>query len=212
VPEAVHPRIRTYHARNGRLTAEMRRALVEVAPRFHPDRRDPARPLVLEVGSGHGEAALAFADAHPDVDVLAAEVHAPGAAHLLLALEAEPRPNVHVRRHDAVDLLDHEIGTGTLAGVHVFFPDPWPKARHRKRRFVRPDVVDLVVDRLAPGGTFRFATDVDDHGAAARAVLDAHPDLVGGPGDRPWWRPLAGYEAKAVAAGRHVHELVHRRR
>jgi len=208
---AAHPRIRTFHARNGRLTAETRRALEELAPRSHPDRRDPTRPLVLEVGSGHGEAALAFADAHPGVDVLAAEVHAPGAAHLLLALEAEPRPNVFVRRHDAVDLLDHELGPGSLAAVHVFFPDPWPKARHHKRRFVRPDVVDLVVDRLAPGGTILFATDVEDYAEAAAEVLGGHPHLAGGPAPRPAWRPLSGYEAKAVAAGRPIHELAHRR-
>jgi tRNA (guanine-N7-)-methyltransferase len=213
VPAAgrAHPRIRTFHARHGRATASTRRALAELAPRFDPARRDPGRPLVLEVGCGHGDAALAFADAHPDVDVLATDVHTPGIAHLLLALEARPRPNVFVRRQDALELLDHDLGRGSLAGVHVFFPDPWPKARHHKRRFVRPDVVDLVADRLAPGGELRFATDDEGYAAAARAVLDAHPDLRGGPAARPAWRPVTGYEARAREAARPVHELAYRR-
>ena len=206
-----HPRIRTFHARHGRLTAQMRRALEEVAPRHDPAGRDPGRPLVLEVGCGHGDAALAYADAHPDVDVLAADVHAPGVAHLLLALEARPRRNVFVARTDALELLDHELGPGSLAGVHVFFPDPWPKARHHKRRFLRPDIVDLVADRLRPGGRLLAATDVDDYAEAARAVLDAHPDLEGGTAERPTWRPRRGYEEKAVDAGRRVHELAYRR-
>jgi tRNA (guanine-N7-)-methyltransferase len=206
-----HPRVRTFHARHGRLTDSMRRALSDLGPRYDPVRRDRRRPLVVEVGSGDGGAALAFADTHPDHDVLAVDVHAPGVAHLLLALEASPRPNVFVRRDDAVELLDREIPPRSLAGVHVFFPDPWPKARHHKRRFVRPDVVDLVVDRLALGGTLLVATDVEDYAAAAGAVLDAHPLIEGGRTARPAWRPLTGYESKALAAGRSVHELAHRR-
>jgi tRNA (guanine-N7-)-methyltransferase len=206
-----HPRIRTFHARHGRLTGQMRRALDELAPRYEPARRTPERPLVLEVGCGHGDAALAFADAHPEVDLLATDVHAPGIAHLLLALEAAPRPNLFVARSDALDVLDHELATGSLAGVHVFFPDPWPKARHHKRRFVRDDVLDLLADRLAADGIVRFATDASDYAGSARSVLDRHPAFDGGPVPRPPWRPATGYEAKAADAGRSVHELAYRR-
>jgi tRNA (guanine-N7-)-methyltransferase len=213
VPDApAHRRIRTFHARHGRTSDGMRRALAEIGPRHDLAHRDPARPLVLEVGCGHGDAALAFADVHPEVDVLATDVHTPGIAHLLLELEAHPRPNVSVARTDALDLLDHVIAPAGLRGVHVFFPDPWPKVRHHKRRFIRPDVVDLVADRLEPGGTLLFATDMDDYALAARAVLDVHPDLEGGPAPRPPWRPRTGYEAKGVAAGRSVTELAYHRR
>ena len=207
-----HPRIRTFHARHGRVTDVMRSALADIGPRYDVARRDPSRPLVLEVGCGSGEAALAFAVAHPEVDVLAADVHTPGIAHLLLALDADPRPNVWVARADALDLLDHDLGSGSLAGAHVFFPDPWPKARHRKRRFIRTDVLDLLADRIAPGGPLPGPTAVEASARHARAELDAHPDFTGGPGERPAWRPVEGYEAKGTAAGRAIVELSYRRR
>jgi tRNA (guanine-N7-)-methyltransferase len=211
VPEPGHPRIRTFHARHGRVTDVMRSALADIGPRFDLLTRDPSRPLVLEVGCGHGDAALAFAAAHPDVDVLATDVHTPGVAHLLLALDADPQPNVFVTRGDALDVLDHDLGPGSLAGVHVFFPDPWPKARHRKRRFIRRDVLDLVADRLVDGGRLLVATDVDDYARHARAELDAHPAFTGGPAERPPWRPLEGYEAKGLDAGRTITELAYAR-
>jgi tRNA (guanine-N7-)-methyltransferase len=206
-----HPRIRTFHARHGRLTEAMRRALEEIGPRYDPGRRSSTRPLVLEVGCGHGDAALAFADAHPDLDVLAADVHGPGIAHLLLALEAHHRPNVSVARRDALDLLDHDLGSASLAGLHAFFPDPWPKARHHKRRLVRPDVLDLLADRLADDAALLLATDAGDYAVAARDLLDRHPAFAGGPAERPAWRPATGYEARAIEAGRAVHELAYRR-
>lgn len=212
VPEPAHPRIRTFHARHGRVTEAMRDALRVVGPRHDLGRRDPGRPLVLEVGCGSGEAALSFADAHPDIDVLATDVHTPGIAHLLSALHAEPRPNVYVARADALDLLDHELTSRSLVGVHVFFPDPWPKARHRKRRFIRRDVADLLADRLVPGGTLMVATDIEDYASGAKAVLDEHPCFEGGLAARPAWRSDQGYEAKGIAAGRAIAELSYTRR
>ncbi len=212
VTDPGHPRIRTFHARHGRVTEVMRTALRDIGPRHDRTRRDAGRPLVLEVGCGSGEAALAFADAHTGTDVLATDVHTPGIAHLLLALDAHPRPNVFVARADALDLLDHELAPGSLVGVHVFFPDPWPKARHRKRRFLRTDVADLLADRLSAGGHLLVATDSEDYARHARAVLDEHPAFEGGPAERPAWRPRLGYEAKGLAAGRAIAELAYTRR
>lgn len=204
--------MRTFHARHGRVTERMRRALADVGPRHELAQRDPARPLVLEVGCGHGEAALAFADTHPDHDVLATDVHTPGIAHLLRALDDHPRSNVYVAARDALDVLDHELAPSSLAGVHVFFPDPWPKSRHRKRRFVRSDVVDLLADRLVAGGVVHVATDIADYAAQASDVLDRHPAFQGGGAPRPAWRPRAGYEDKGLAAGRSITELRYQRR
>lgn len=205
--------MRTFHARHGRLNETTRTALRELGPRFEPSvRRRTGTAVVLEVGAGHGEAALAFARAHPDLDVIATEVHAPGVAHLLQAIAEDDPGNLSVVAGDALELLDHHIGDHELAGVHLFFPDPWPKARHHKRRFVRPDVIELLAGRMAAGAELVLATDVDDYAAWARRHLDDDPSFAGGPGPRPDWRPVSGYEAKARAAGRGVTELRYRRR
>lgn len=191
----------------------MRATLDELGPRRRLDTRpDPARPLVLEVGCGLGDAAVAFARHRPEVDLLALDVHTPGVARVLAEAERLELANLFVERADAIEVLHDRIATGGLTGVHVFFPDPWPKTRHHKRRFVRPDVLDLLADRLAPGARLLVATDVVDYARWAERHLDAHPDFVGGRADRPSWRPAAGYEAKGRAAGRDPVDLAYRRR
>lgn len=190
----------------------MARALDELGPGRTLAGRDPLRPLVLEVGCGHGEAAVGYALAHPDHDVLAVDVHSPGIADLLETATRLALENVLVERGDAVDLLDRAIPTGGLIGLHLFFPDPWPKTRHRKRRFVRPDLLDLVADRLQPDGWFRVASDVDDYVRWTTAHLDAHGSFTGGTVERPEWRPVTRYESAAVASGRGVVDLAYRRR
>ena len=190
----------------------MQTVLDTVGPTRSLRRREGTdRPLVLEVGCGHGEAALAFARCHPDVDVLATDVHTPGVVHLLEEATAADQTNLFVERADALDLLDDEIGPGALAGAHLFFPDPWPKQRHHKRRFVRPDVLDLLADRLSPGGEVLVATDVDDYAGWALEQFGRHRAFSGGVVDRPAWRPVTRYEAAALDAGRQVVDLHHRR-
>ena len=202
-----HPRVRTFHARHGRLSDRARSRIVELGEQYAPSRRDPGRPVVLEIGCGAGDAALAFADAHPDSHLVAVDVHPPGVARLLARLEAAPRSNISVVQGDALELLDAELAGVALAGVHAFFPDPWPKARHRKRRLVRADVLDLLADAMAPGAVLRLATDVADYAVHAADVLEHHGRFTLISTERPVWRPTAGYEARGLAAGRTIHEL-----
>ncbi len=164
-------------------------------------------PVVLEIGSGHGAAAIGYAAAHPDADLLAVEVHVPGVARMLAAAEAVGAGNLWVEQGDALPLLRERVAVGSLTAVHLFFPDPWPKQRHAKRRLVQPHTLDLLASRLVPGGQLLIATDHAGYAAHARAVLSAHGcwDVV--EGERPLWRPVDGFEAKALAAGRPITDL-----
>ena len=168
-----------------------------------------AAPLVLEIGSGMGESTAALAAAEPDVDHLAVEVFEPGIAALLM--RATELTNLVVLRGDAVALLSEKVPEASLAGIRIFFPDPWPKRRHHKRRLVQPAFVALAASRLEPGGTLHMATDWADYAEQMRAVADAEPRLVGGEVPRPPWRPVTKFEARARAEGRDVHDFVYRR-
>ncbi len=169
-------------------------------------------PLILEIGSGMGESTAALAAAEPDVDHLAVEVFEPGIAALLMRVAAAELANVVVLRGDAVALLSERVPNASLAGIRIFFPDPWPKRRHHKRRLVRPGFVALAAARLRPGGTLHMATDWADYAQQMRAVADAEPLLAGGPIPRPPWRPVTKFEARARAEGRDVHDFLYRKR
>lgn len=176
-------------------------------------------PIVLEIGSGMGESTAALAAAEPDIDVVAVEVFEPGIAALLMRIEEAGLSNLHVLRGDAVALLRECVPEASLAGIRIFFPDPWPKRRHRKRRLVQPEFVALATSRLRPGGTLHMATDWDDYAVQMRAAADAEPRLentaLGQPGGwtpRPLWRPVTKFEARARIEGRDVHDLLYHRR
>jgi tRNA (guanine-N7-)-methyltransferase len=164
-------------------------------------------PVVLEVGSGHGAAAIAYAAANPGTDVVAAEVHVPGVARMLAAADDAGVPNLRVHPGDAVPLLTDRVPEGSLAAVHLFFPDPWPKKRHAKRRFVQQHTLSLLASRLEAGGVLLVATDHDDYAEHVRTQLDHHGRWEVVEGDRPAWRPDDGFEAKGRRAGRSITEL-----
>jgi len=166
-----------------------------------------AAPLVLEIGSGMGESTAALAAAEPDVDHLAVEVFEPGIAALLM--RAAELTNLVVLRGDAVALLTTRVPEASLAGIRIFFPDPWPKRRHHKRRLVQPAFVALAASRLEPGGTLHMATDWADYADQMRAVADAEPRLSGGEVPRPPWRPVTKFEARALSEGRAVRDFVY---
>jgi tRNA (guanine-N7-)-methyltransferase len=182
-------------------------------------------PLVFEIGCGTGTSTLAMAQSEPEVDVIAVDVYRRGLAQLLCAIERENITNIRLIRGDAVDVLEQLIKPGSLSGVRVFFPDPWPKARHHKRRLLQPATVALIADRLRPGGVLHAATDHAGYAEQIAEVGDAEPrlsrlDLTGQLGPPPAQdglpvsvvRPTTKYETKARHAGSAVTELLWERR
>jgi tRNA (guanine-N7-)-methyltransferase len=164
-------------------------------------------PVVLDVGCGHGAAAVAYAAAYPGHDLVAVDVHPPGIARMLAAAERAGVRNLWAHQGDALALLETRIAPGSLAAVHLFFPDPWLKARHAKRRFVRAHTLDVLADRLAPGGHVLVATDQARYAAHVTAEAAAHGGFRVERVDRPGWRPTDGYEEKGLRAGRTVTDL-----
>ena len=217
--------IRSYVLRQGRTTPAQQRALGELSHRFGIEFRDAPldaaevfgrkAPLVLEIGSGMGETTAAIAQAEPGTDFIAVEVHAPGVGSLLRRIQAMDLRNLRVIRHDAVEVLARMIPDGALAGIHLFFPDPWPKKRHHKRRLVQPAFAALAARKLAPGGTLHAATDWPEYAEQMLAVLGAEPLLentAAGYAARPARRPLTKFERRGLARGHAVRDLVFRRR
>ena len=174
-----------------------------------------AAPKVLEIGSGMGETSAAIAAAHPGTDYLAIEVHSPGVGSLLNRIESLGLGNVRIIQHDAVEVLERMIPPAALDGIHLFFPDPWPKKRHHKRRLVQPGFVKLAAGRMKPGAYLHVATDWEDYALQILAVLSAEPALentTGGFTPRPGTRPETKFERRGVGLGHRVWDAVFRRR
>jgi tRNA (guanine-N7-)-methyltransferase len=217
--------VRSYVLRGGRLGSGQERALRELAPRFVlPYREQPLdrvatfgrdAPLLLEIGFGMGDATAAIAAASPQCDLLGVEVHAPGVGALLRQLEARALRNVRIVQHDAVEVLQQMIAPLTLAGAMVFFPDPWPKKRHHKRRLIQPPLVALLASRLASGATLHLATDWEPYAQQMLQVLSAEPTLFNtadGFAARPAYRPLTKFERRGDRLGHASRDLVFRKR
>ncbi|MBL8381627.1 MAG: tRNA (guanosine(46)-N7)-methyltransferase TrmB [Burkholderiales bacterium] len=223
-PRLTAQSIRSFVLRQGRMSSAQSRACEALLPRYGIDYRadalDYARvfgrqaPVVVEIGFGMGETTVQIAAAMPERDFIGIEVHAPGVGALLKVLEQRAIGNVRVLRHDAVEVMRDMIAPGSLAGVHVFFPDPWPKARHHKRRLLQAPFVALIASRLAPGGILHCATDWQDYAEQMLAVLAAEPLLANtadGYAARPSYRPLTKFEARGIRLGHQVFDLVFRR-
>jgi tRNA (guanine-N7-)-methyltransferase len=213
--------IRSYVLRQGRTTSAQSRALQELFPRFgvsfsheHLDRENifgRKAPLVLEIGSGMGETTAAIAAAHPEADFLAVEVHGPGVGSLLNRLAAQELANVRVIRHDAVEVLQHMIPDATLAALHLFFPDPWPKKRHHKRRLVQPAFAALAASKLARDGILHAATDWPDYADHMHEVLSKEALLE--PAKTGFVeRSVTKFEARGRRLGHPIRDLYFRRR
>jgi tRNA (guanine-N7-)-methyltransferase len=168
-------------------------------------------PLIVEIGSGVGEATGALAAARPSYDVLALEVWRPGVASSLAEVAAAGATNVRFCSIDAVWLLEHLVAPDSVAELWTFFPDPWPKTRHRKRRLVDARFAALAAQRLAPGARWRLATDWADYAQQMTTVLDAEPLLAGGRVERWAERPVTKFERKGLEAGREIVDLCYTR-
>jgi tRNA (guanine-N7-)-methyltransferase len=219
-------RIRSFVRRQGRITPGQRKALDELMPRFGLDPslslvppsifgRDA--PVFVEIGFGNGETLAHLAGTQPEHDFIGIEVHPPGVGHLLLALERRGLSNVRVYSHDAVEVLERCVRDASLSGLFVFFPDPWHKKRHQKRRLINPEFVRLAAGKLRPGGLFHAATDWEDYAIQMLEVLGACPALVnaepsGGFSERPAYRPETKFERRGQRLGHGVWDLVFRRR
>jgi tRNA (guanine-N7-)-methyltransferase len=219
--ESPHRPIRSFVVRAGRMGSGQVRALAEWGPRFMlPYEAAPvdfsarfgrSAPRVLEIGFGMGDATAAIAAARPDTDFIGVEVHTPGVGALLKQIGERDLGNLRLVQHDAVEVLRHMVAPASLAGVHVFFPDPWHKKKHNKRRLIQPEFVALLASRLAPGGYLHCATDWAPYAAQMLEVLSAAPGLrntAAGYAPRPAYRPLTKFENRGLKLGHGVWDLV----
>jgi tRNA (guanine-N7-)-methyltransferase len=217
--------IRSFVLRQGRFSPAQQRARDELLPRFGiPFASAPLdfdaifgrdAPRILEIGFGMGETTAAIAEAMPDHDFLALDVHGPGVGSLLKRIDELGLANVRVVQHDAVEVVRDMIPRGALAGIHVFFPDPWPKKRHHKRRLLQPAFVHGLALRLRPGGYLHVATDWRDYAEAILAALSAERLLRNAARDyaeRPAYRPVTKFERRGVGLGHEVWDLIFRKR
>lgn len=217
-------RIRSFKARQGRISSLTSSTLDTLGARYliapemafdvqHAFGQD--RPVIVEIGCGFGEATMSMAAREPKTAIVAIDVHTRGIARLMQRLDAESITNVRVVHGDAVAFLTDAVRPGSLAGVSIFFPDPWPKARHHKRRLVQGPFVDLLASRLAPGAVLHLATDWEPYADQMLAVLTNCPDLENAHeayAPRPDGRPLTRYESAGLDKGHDVYDLVFVRR
>jgi tRNA (guanine-N7-)-methyltransferase len=218
-------RIRSFVRREGRLTKGQHRALEELFPiygvPFTPQSLDMdalfgrSAPRILEIGFGNGGALAQLAQRHPENDYLGIEVHRPGVGNLLIQIEQHHLTNVRVSQHDAVEVLEEQIPHNSLDAVYLFFPDPWHKKKHHKRRIVQPEFVKTIKSRLRNGGVFHMATDWEEYADHMQTVMQGFPEFANmggadGSSARPDYRPLTKFEQRGQRLGHGVWDLVYR--
>ncbi|MBV8501704.1 MAG: tRNA (guanosine(46)-N7)-methyltransferase TrmB [Paucibacter sp.] len=214
--------IKSFVVRAGRMGTGQIKALAELGPKFvlpfKPERLEPAQvfgreaPVVLEIGFGMGGATAQIARTLPDHDFIGCEVHEPGVGALLKLIDEQQITNIRIVQHDAVEVLEHMVAPGSLAGVHIFFPDPWHKKRHNKRRLIQPEFVAKLVKHIKPGGYLHCATDWEPYAQQMLEVLSAEPLLENsspaGYAEKPSYRPLTKFENRGIKLGHGVWDLV----
>jgi tRNA (guanine-N7-)-methyltransferase len=218
-------RIKSFVTRAGRLSTAQARALDTLGPQFLlPYAKAPLdidaafgrnAPTILEIGFGMGETSAKIAAAIAQNNFIGVEVHTPGVGSLLKLIGEQDLHNLRLIQHDAVEVLNHMIAPASLAGAHIFFPDPWHKARHNKRRLIQAPLVSLLASRLAPGGYLHCATDWEEYAQQMLEVLSAEPTLANTATDyaeRPAYRPVTKFENRGLRLGHGVWDLVFRKK
>lgn len=216
--------IRSFVLRAGRMGSGQQKALDELGPRFVlPYRPEPLdliaafqrqAPKILEIGFGMGGATAEIAQAHPENDYLGIEVHTPGVGALLKQIGERKLSNLRIIQHDAVEVLSHMIANASLDGIHIYFPDPWHKSKHHKRRLIQPGFVALLAQKLNPGGYLHLATDWQNYAEQMLEVLTNEAALINTTTDyapRPDYRPLTKFEQRGLRLGHGVWDLLFRR-
>jgi len=225
-PGVAYPKtIKSFVRRAGRTTAAQARAFESLGPQllvpYQESTLEPAAvfgrsaPLILEIGFGMGEATAHIASVRPQDNFLCCEVHEAGVGALLKRIAEQGQTNIRIVQHDAVEVLEHMVAPGSLAGVHIFFPDPWHKKKHHKRRLIQPALVARLASRLAPGGYLHCATDWQPYAEQMLQVLSAEPLLTNtapGYAPQPAYRPLTKFENRGLKLGHGVWDLVFLRR
>lgn len=214
-------RIRSFVRRPGRMTEAQRRALETLLPQYCIDesctdlRQSFERPaaLVLEIGFGNGDALLWMAEREAEKNFVGVEVHEPGVGRLLLGLEEQDQANVRVAMRDVVELLTEQTVDASLDEVRIYFPDPWPKKRHHKRRLIQPEFIQLLEQKMRPGGRLHLATDWQPYAEWMLEVLSGSTRLTRT--DAPWterpdWRPQTHFERRGLRKGHSIFDLVYR--
>jgi tRNA (guanine-N7-)-methyltransferase len=222
-PQHIDPsRIRSFTLRQGRATAAQRHALDNYWDKYclDPEKNydyaemfGRSAPLIVEIGFGNGNSLAEMAAANPHIDYIGIEVHRPGVGHLMILLEEKGLTNVRIYHHDAIEILEQKIPDHSLSGVHLFFPDPWQKQRHHKRRIVRPSFVTLLAKKLASGGYFHAATDWENYAQHMLPLLSSNASLKNtSPSNdycpRPDYRPLTKFEQRGLRLGHGVWDLI----
>lgn len=216
--------IKSFVLRQGHLSAAQERAITTLMPKWGLDYQDSKvdlnqvfnreAPKILEIGFGMGVATAEIAKNLPASDFLGVEVHGPGVGNLLKLIEESEISNLRIIRHDAVEVVECMLPEASLDGIHIFFPDPWHKKRHNKRRLIQPHFVDKLLPRLKVGGYIHLATDWEEYAQQMLEVLNAYPQLENTASDfapKPDYRPLTKFEARGIKLGHGVWDLVFKR-
>jgi tRNA (guanine-N7-)-methyltransferase len=218
--------IRSFVLRQGHLSVAQKRAMDQGMPRwgieYSGQSLDLAQafgrpaPKILEIGFGMGGASAEIAAGHPENDYLGIEVHSPGVGNLLKLIEEQQLSNLRIIRHDAVEVIDHMLPDGSLDGIHIFFPDPWPKKRHHKRRLIQPELIAKLATKLRPDGYIHAATDWEEYAQQILEVFQNNPLLANsvdnGFAPRPEYRPLTKFELRGIRLGHGVWDIIFRRK